>query len=44
MTRPVEANLASPRLEQVPVVNLWRHPGSEVPSLELDQHAMKALG
>ena len=27
----VEANLASLRLEQVPVVNLRRHPGSEVP-------------
>jgi pyridoxine 4-dehydrogenase len=27
----VEANLASLRLEQVPVVNLLRHPGSDVP-------------
>jgi pyridoxine 4-dehydrogenase len=27
----VEANLASLRLEQVPVVNLRRHPGSDVP-------------
>jgi aryl-alcohol dehydrogenase-like predicted oxidoreductase len=27
----VEANLASLRLEQVPVVNLRRHPGNEVP-------------
>ena len=44
MTHTVEANLASPRLEQVPVVNLRRHPGSEVPSLELDHHAMKLLG
>jgi aryl-alcohol dehydrogenase-like predicted oxidoreductase len=38
----VEANLASLRLEQVPVVNLRRHPGSEVPFDE-QVEAMVAL-
>ena len=38
----VEANLASLRLEQVPVVNLRRHPGSEVP-IDEQVAAMVAL-